>query len=104
MFVLIRQQQERICANLSGQLTATIIVGNNDPDLGGGSGDGDPRSGPGSLGEPAPIYSSSNVSDIDISQLNQRVSCCTDDVALEPSNVSPCLLTPKDCRANLRTS
>jgi DNA invertase Pin-like site-specific DNA recombinase len=28
MFVLIRQQQERICdANLSGQLTATIIVG-----------------------------------------------------------------------------
>jgi hypothetical protein len=36
MFVLIRQQQERICdANCFGQLTATKIVGNVGPNLGG---------------------------------------------------------------------
>src|SRR5438477_13157650 len=42
-----------------------------------------PRSGPGSLGrEPASIYIAFNVRDIDISQVNQRVLSCTDNVAL----------------------
>jgi hypothetical protein len=42
MFVLIRQQQERICdANCFGRLTATKIVGNVGPNRDGVSGDGD---------------------------------------------------------------
>jgi resolvase-like protein len=84
MFVLIRQQLKELSSITSLRLlNATILLGNVGPNLGGGSGDGDPRSGPGSLGgEPASIYIGSNVRDIDISQLNQRVLSCTDDVAL----------------------
>jgi hypothetical protein len=74
------------------------------PNLDGVSGDGDQDRGRALGKENRPhVYSGFNVSDIDISQVNQRVSCCPDDVALQPENVRPCFLMPKAFRPNLRT-
>jgi hypothetical protein len=40
--------------------------------------------GPSRTGEPAPIYSGLMSALFDISQKNQVVLCCTDDIGLEP--------------------
>ena len=77
---------------------------NDDPDLRGlSSGDGDPRSGPGSRGrEPAPILYEPRPQECKIF-VNQVRLWLTDDVALQRENVSSCFLLPKAYRPNLQT-
>src|SRR5215469_7680898 len=77
---------------------------NDDPDLRGfSSGDGDPRSGPGSRGrEPVPILYEPRPQECKIF-VNQVRLWLTGDVTLQRENVSSCFLLPKADRPNLRT-